>query len=195
MRPTLEVLAFGLLGAALGVGSVVAHTVAATARHDQRFGVWETTSVLAEEPTNPYKRIQIAARGLVGLPLSEVVYLTAEEDEGGEPLDPACRYRISGAPPPARWWSITPYDAGWELIPNPDGVYSVGSHNVVLEDEAAGGPGFSLLLRRDASGAAELPMGEEPGTWLVLRLYHPEPGVAADLAAVEWPRIVREACE
>jgi hypothetical protein len=197
MRRGVEVFAFVLLGIGVGLGSVVAHTYAAAAHHDQRFGVWETTTILAERPTNAYKRIQIAAVGLVGLPRSEVVYLTAEEDSDGRPLDPACRYRISGRSLPARWWSLTPYDSDWELIPNPDGVYSVGSHNVrlVAGDAGAEDARFSLLLVRDASGEAELPMGEEPGTWIVLRLYHPDPGVVDDLGAVSWPTVLRESCD
>ena len=45
-----------------------------------------------------------------------------------------------------------------------------------------------------AAGPAELPLDDEPGTFVVLRLYHPEPGVAERLAEIEWPRIARESC-
>ena len=85
-------------------------------------------------PDDPWERVATATRGLVGLPRSETIYLEASADEDGRAFEPGCAYRISGPPLPARWWSLTPYDAGWELIANPDGVYSVGSHNVVLDE-------------------------------------------------------------
>jgi hypothetical protein len=190
MRRALTALGLGLLGVALGLGSLAAATFTIRAPHEERFGPWRGTSLVGRAPDNPWQRVAIATRGLVGLPRSETLYLETSADEGGRPFEPGCRYRFSGPALPARWWSLTPYAADWELIPNPDGVYSIGSHNVALD---AGGR-FSVRMHAGAAGPAELPLGETPGTWVVLRLYHPEAGVAERPGAIEWPRIEREAC-
>ncbi len=190
MRRALEAIALGLLGVALGLGSLAAITWSIRAPHEEAFGPWRGTSLVGQVPRGPYERLAVATRGLVGLPRSETLYLETRSDGAGRPFDPACAYRLTGPALPARWWSLTPYAADWELIPNPDGVYSVGSHNARLD--AAGR--FSVRLAVDASGPAELPLDPEPGTFVVLRLYHPEPGVGERMAEIEWPAIVGEGC-
>ena len=190
MRRALETLGLILLGVALGLGSLAALTWAIRAPHEEAFGPWRGTSIVGRVPAGPYERIAVATRGLVGLPRSETVYLDARVDQDGRAFEPGCAYLVSGPALPARWWSLTPYDAGWELIPNPDGVYSVGSHNAQLDAQGR----FSVRLAADATGPAEIPLAPEPGTFVVLRLYHPESGVLERLAEIAWPAIVREGC-
>lgn len=190
LRRTLEPFAWILLGVVLGLGSVAATTWAIAAPYEEHFGPWRSTGIVGRVPKSPWERVATATRGLVGLPRSETIYLEASADEDGRAFEPGCVYRFSGLALPARWWSLTPYDAGWDLIPNPDGVYSVGSHNAVLDERGR----FALLMHASAAGPAELPLDDEPGTFVVLRLYHPEPFVSARLAEIEWPRIQRESC-
>ena len=190
MRRLIEPIGLALLGIGLGLGSLAAITWAIRAPYEEVFGPWRGTSLVGRVPNGSYERLAIATRGLVGLPRSETVYLDARVDEDGRPFDPACSYVLRGPALPARWWSLTPYDADWELIPNDDGVYSVGSHNARLDARGE----FRVRLAVDAAGPAEIPLAEKPGTFVVLRLYHPEPGVAARLAEVAWPSIAREGC-
>src|SRR5262245_5661843 len=190
MGKALGALGLALLGILLGLGSLAAVAFAIARPYEERFGPWHGTALVGRVPANAWQRVAIAARGLVGLPRSETVYLEAESDEDGRPFAPGCVYVFSGPALPARWWSLTPYDPSRELIPNPDGVYSVGSHNVALDANGR----FTLRMHAGAAGAAELPLDDEPGTFVVLRLYHPDPGVAERLGAIEWPRITRESC-
>jgi hypothetical protein len=190
MRRALATLGWLLLGVALGLGSLAAAVWAIAAPYEERYGPWRRTAIVGQVPRNAWERVATATRGLVGLPKSETIYLEARADEDGEPFAPGCVYRFTGPALPARWWSLTPYDADWELIPNPDGVYSVGSHNATLDARGR----FSARMHATASGPGELPLDDEPGTWVVLRLYHPEPGVAERLGEIEWPRIRRESC-
>lgn len=190
MRRVLGTLGWLLLGVALGLGSLAAATFALRAPHEERFGPWRGTSLVGRVPESPWQRVAIATRGLVGLPRSETLYLDAVGDEDGRPFEPGCSYLFSGPALPARWWSLTPYDADWELVPNPDGAYSGGSHNVALDENGR----FSVRMHAGAMGPAELPLDDQPGTWVVLRLYHPEPGVAERMDEIEWTRIAREAC-
>lgn len=190
MRRALEITGLALVGALLGVASLVAVTLHVRAPYEEAYGPWKGSSIPGRVPDGPYDRLAIASRGLVGLPRSETIYLTATTDSEGRPLDPACVYHLRGRPLPARWWSLTPYDVHWELIPNPDGVYSVGSHNLAPGPDGR----FDVRLARDAAGPDELPLGEAPGTWIVLRLYEPDAGVADHLASVELPTVAREGC-
>jgi hypothetical protein len=190
MRGVLGALGSIVLGVALGLGSLAAAVFAILAPYEESYGPWESTGIMGHMPRNPWERVATATRGLVGLPRTETIYLVASVDENGGAFEPGCAYRIAGPPLPARWWSLTPYDASWELIPNPDGVYSVGSHNAVVDEHGR----FGVLMHASAAGPAELPLDDGPGTWLVLRLYHPEPGVAEWLGEIEWPRIRSESC-
>lgn len=190
MRGAFEALGLALIGALLGLGSLAAVTRAIQAPYEERFGPWRGTGIVGRVPDGPWERVAVATRGLVGLPRSETVYLETREDQDGRAFEPGCRYRIHGPALPARWWSLTPYDADWELIPNPDGVYSVGSHNATLDARGE----FAVTLALDAAGPAELPLDAEPGTFLVLRLYHPEAGVAGRLGEIAWPQIERGDC-
>jgi hypothetical protein len=190
MHRAVAALGWALLGVALGLASLAAVVLAIRAPFEERFGPWRGTSIVGRVPEHPWQRVAIATRGLVGLPRSETLYLDADTDEDGRAFEPGCSYRFSGPALPARWWSLTPYDADWELLPNPDGAYSIGSHNVALDEHGR----FSIRMHAGAAGPAELPVDDAPGTWVVLRLYHPEPGVSARLGEVEWPRIERESC-
>jgi hypothetical protein len=190
LKGLLAALGWVLLGVVLGLGSLAVVTLALRAPHEESFGPWRGTSIVGRAPAHPWERVAIATRGLVGLPRSETLYLDAEADEDGRPFEPGCSYRFSGPALPARWWSLTPYDADWELLPNPDGVYSIGSHNAALDENGR----FAIRMHAGASGPAELPLTDGPGTWVVLRLYHPEPGVVERMGEIQWPRIEREAC-
>lgn len=190
MRRALEAIALTLLGVVLGLGSLAAVAWAIRAPYEEAFGPWRGTSIVGRVPEGPYQRIAVATRGLVGLPRSETVYLDARVDGDGRVFEPGCRYHIHGPALPARWWSLTSYDADWELIPNPDGVYSVGSHNAMLDARGE----FSVRLAVDAAGPAQIPLAPEPGTFVVLRLYQPDPGVPDRLGEIAWPAIEREGC-
>jgi hypothetical protein len=133
MRRALEAIALTSVGVVLGLGSLAAVAWATRAPYEQAFGPWRGSAIVGRVPEGPYQRIAVATRSLVGLPRSETVYLDARVDGDGRAFEPGCRYRIHGPALPARWWSLTPYDADWELIPNPAGVYSVGSHNAMLD--------------------------------------------------------------
>jgi hypothetical protein len=190
MRKAFATLGWPLLGVALGLGSLAAVVWAIAAPYEERYGPWHRTAIVGQVPRNAWERVATATRGLVGLPKSETIYFEASADEDGQPFAPGCVYRFTGPALPARWWSLTPYDARWELIPNPDGVYSLGSHNAALDERGR----FEVRMLASAAGPGELPLDDGPGTWVVLRLYHPEPGVAERLGEIEWPRIQRESC-
>ena len=97
---------------------------------------------------------------------------------------------IEGRGPPARWWSITAYGADDFLIPNPADRYSVSMN--------------SVARRADGSFAATASKAQAEANWipvtagrfeLMIRLYNPQPDVAADPGHLALPTIKKVACE
>lgn len=125
------------------------------------------------------------------LAIGEGLALTAYSDDGGQPLESGCAYRITIEAPPARYWTLTVYDAQGRLPAS-----------------EAGRSGFtSTEVLRDPSGAARIVLGSEaqPGNWLplpgsgrvstVLRLYDtPVSGGSSSLDRRLLPSLERLEC-
>ena len=130
-------------------------------------------------------RATVALHGLLALNRDETIYYTAVADSAGAKLSGAKCYTIEGRDPPTRWWSITAYGSDDFLIPSRSNRYSVSKNSV----------------SRDKIGwffATVSPNGEivtAPGSFsLTLRLYNPDPRVAADPAHVALPSIRAVTC-
>jgi hypothetical protein len=140
---------------------------------------------------DPYARAINARRGDVPLAVGEGVALTASQDEAGRPLDPACSYRVSGATPPARLWTLTVY-AGADPVTTPLGRSGFTSAELIRDASGAA----SIVLDRAARPGNWLPLPEGSGpVGLVLRLYDTPVGAgsgAIDPGTV--PRIERLDC-
>lgn len=105
----------------------------------------------------------VAARYAIWGPgAEEVVYMVAEVDAAGAPLDGAASaYTLSfdRAPPVDGFWSFTVYDAATRLLaPHPSGRYKRGDRDADIRRDADGG--FTLLLRNTP------PEEDRLGDWL-----------------------------
>jgi len=188
MRIVWKAVASGLAGVALGLlatGLVLRGGMPGGVVD----GPWQTSLTIGSAGGDALTRAQVALHGLFALNRGETIYYTARRDDGGEALTGDCRYRVSGRDPATRWWSITAYGADDFLIPDPGRHYSVSKNSVT----------------RDAHGrfAATVSAAPAEGDWirvahapfsLTLRLYNPEPGVAADPAHAALPSIEKVAC-
>lgn len=188
VTPLLAVYAL-LLGAGLGLGSAYL-----TLRRDfpiggVRAGAWVTWPRVGSKEADPYARAVIARRGDIPLGIGEGLALTATGDDAGRPFDSACSYRITSPVPPARFWTLTLYEADHPA-------------------EESGRSGFtSAEILRDAEGRFEITLSREarPGNWLplpaagrlrlVLRLYDTPATVgSAALDARSVPAVTRLDC-
>ena len=115
---------------------------------------------------------------------AESVYLLNFQDGDGAPFAPQGRYELHFSadqlPQVDAFWSLAAYTAtDLNLIPNPQGRYSVGGHSgsVATGDEG----GLTLYLQPEApdSGAAGnwLPTSAAQPWFLILRMYRPGPTV------------------
>lgn len=147
---------------------------------DVRIGPWSTSSATGSADAGPLLRARVALRGLLALTAREAIYLTANTDSAGRPLEGGCTYRVAGAAPPARWWSITAYGADNYLIPTPASRYSVGS---------AGSAGSAAIDTTVGPDGRITTLHGQPFD-LTLRAYNPEPS----LLSGEMPVITRLKC-
>ncbi|MES2883386.1 MAG: DUF1214 domain-containing protein [Pseudomonadota bacterium] len=159
-------------------------------RHATHNGPWRTSANTGSVAANPWERAAVAVAGLYALTPQEAVYYTAFTDSSGETLRGECRYRVQGAPPPARWWSLTAYGADHYLVPNAAGVYARHAGNLPPSPDGR----FDIALAPQAATELSLPTPAEGPYSVTLRVYNPAPAVLAQLATLPLPTIVRESC-
>lgn len=155
-------------------------------------GPWHVSPDAGSTEAGLTTRARIALFGLFALNPSETVYYNAESDSEGRALSGACGYSVEGAPPDARWWSLTVYGADGYLLPDANGRFSLGATDTGRTPDG----GIAIALRptitrenvRDV-----LPTGTGAFN-LLLRLYNPSPAIASDPTRARLPRIVRGAC-
>lgn len=166
-----------LLGVVLGALLTVSVVRGSGMGGDRQIGPWSTSDATGSESAGPLLRARVALRGLLALTAREAVYLNAATDSAGRPLDGGCTYRLAGAAPAARWWSITAYDSDGYLIATPAARYSIGSAGDAAIDATVGPDGRITTL---------------PGQpfELTLRAYNPQPS----LLSGELPVITRLSC-
>ncbi|MGD1884800.1 MAG: DUF1214 domain-containing protein [Paracoccaceae bacterium] len=147
-------------------------------------GSWSTSEAVGTAQAGVLTRAIVARTGLFALSKEETIYYRAVEDSDGVPFDGACRYRVIGDAPQARWWSITIYGADNYLIETPENRYSIGSKDV--------GGTIDFAIAGDAEGLW-LPVADGPFS-LTMRLYNPVAAVYENLATTPLPAIIREGC-
>ncbi|WP_260583326.1 DUF1214 domain-containing protein [Sphingopyxis sp. PET50] len=178
-------------GLALGLGAAWALTKGGLGDGAVRNGPWTTSLGYGTKATDPLTRAMVARSGLLALPAKETIYWMAKTDAAGAPLDGDCRYRLSGTPLDARWWSVTVYDDKGYLVDNPGRVWSVNGANVALD---ARGEWRVTISPDKPEGTAWLPGIKGQPFQLTLRMYNPGPAFRADPAKAALPQIVKEGC-
>ncbi len=180
------------LGLVLGVGSA-----ALLLKHGHEIGPdggdgWLGNRGVGATDADPWTRAVIARIGLLALNRSETIYFSRYRDAEGRPFDEGCDYELMGTDLPARWWSITVYDADDFLPRNADGALSVDATRVVRE---ADGRWRARLSPRRGAAANWLSSRAAGRFNLSLRLYTPDPSALADAASIPFPAVRRLGCE
>lgn len=190
MRTWARLLVCGVAGIAIGTGAAIWNVRAGAFGMETRIGAWTTGRDFGTARASAFTRAVVALHGLLALPASEARYYTAGVDDAGRPLDGKCRYRITGGALPTAWWSMTLYDRAGYLVPNPAGIYSVGS--IALPPAEA--KGWTVIAAPGRQPGHWLPTGGIDRFELTLRAYLPGDGGRGDFSAEQLPSIVREGC-
>ena len=191
MARRLALAALYLAALALGAGSA-AWTLLRVSAFGEASGAWRASTLTGSPDADLYTRARVALGGLLALSREETLYYVAATDSAGAPLRSRCAYRVSGTPPPARWWSITAYADDMFLFANDERRYSLSGARAVLDAHGR----FALVTgpmrppAADEGGApAWLPTPGERGLRLTLRLYNPDAALARTPQALVAPRI------
>ncbi|WP_181814699.1 DUF1214 domain-containing protein [Sphingomonas aracearum] len=180
----------GVAGLVLGGATAIASVRGGALGSSERIGAWTTGRDLGTDAQSGHGRAVVALRGLLALPGSEARYYNAAVDDAGDPLRAECRYTVHGGSVPGRWWSLTLYDRDGYLVPNPAGLFSVGSAAIPgLEQDD-----WTVEVAPDRQPGHWLPSGEGDRFELTFRVYLPADRGQGNLSAAQLPSIVRRDC-
>lgn len=149
----------------------------APARSDLAGGWRASVAVVDHFGRNWWTRAQVA-RGYIGmLGVQEVIYLMADRDSTGQPLDGRHRYRLRFAPGQLpqvdAFWSLSLYrKADYLFHDNPLGRHAIGDRTPGLQTDVDGGLTLWLGHAPPAGTHNWLPAPSE-AFYLTLRLYLP----------------------
>lgn len=141
-------------------------------------GGWTLTMGVLTSYGRDWRLRALIARGYIGaLGMEEAMYVTAEVDQAGRPLDGKHAYRLrfaAGARPEVDgFWSLTMYcKADYLLVDNPIKRYSIGDRTPDLRNDADGGLTIILSHLPPPGDANWLPAPAE-NFYVTLRLYLP----------------------
>jgi hypothetical protein len=177
-----------LAAVALGLGSAWG-MLRSVSGYGASAGPWRASTLAGSPDADLYTRARVALGGLLALNREETMYFVAATDSAGAPLRSRCSYRVSGVPPQARWWSVTAYADDLFLFPNPQRRYSVNGASAPLDAQGR----FALLSGPTSPVGAQtlpwLPTPGDRGLMFTLRVYNPDPALAAAPGTLQAPRI------
>lgn len=184
----LSVLFFGTL---LGLGATWAAVWKGFGFGAVVAGPWTAWPRAGLRDADPYARAALSRTGELPLDLTEGLVFFARADSAGDELSPQCRYAISGAVPPARYWTLTVTNADGELVANAARRYGFTSAEILRDERGA----FSIGLAATARAGNWLPYAGRTPPMLILRVYDtPVSAAASALGAADLPSIVKEGC-
>ena len=79
-------------------------------------GEWTAFPLIGTPDADPYSKARVAREGLLALGRAEGLSFSAQRDSAGETLRRECSYRIEGAVPSARFWTLYAADAAGNVI-------------------------------------------------------------------------------
>lgn len=190
MRLLVQIVAFLFVGTGLGYCTADYAMKNGLQTVSVTHGPWVTWPAVASPAGDPYTRAHFAEIGKFGLTAFEAVIYRARTDSEGRRLRDDCSYSVSGNALPARWWSVTVYDADGKLVRNRLERYSFNNLNMWRAPDGS----YRVRLSKDATTGNWLPTEGAGEFQLVLRLYNADQNSAASLDSRNLPTIVREAC-
>jgi hypothetical protein len=153
-------------------------------------GPWIAWPSLGEADIDPYARATLARRGVAPLGRSEGLAFFAETDSTGAPLESRCDYKISGALPASRFWTIGLTSPGGAPLENRVERYVFASSEVLWRE----GGGFEITVAREARPGDWLSPGEAHSFTVILRLYDTTFDPVGRLDPAHFPSIVKLSC-
>ena len=184
-----------LIALAIGTVTGLGLTWLASARSNGfgavQLGAWQVWPRSGTADADPYARAAFARSGELPVERADGLVFEASSTDSGAALDGRCETRVKGKLPPARFWTLTVYDARGRLIDNPAERYGFNSSEIVWNQDNT----FEIVLASRARPGNWLPTGERDRVVLLLRLYDAPVGLATRSGEqVEVPKITQVLC-
>jgi len=183
---------FGLIVAAIvGLGATYLTLNRGAAFGGLTIGSWTAFPKTGTTDADPYARATIARTGQLPMALADGVMFTADSDDNGRLLDGRCDVVLSGITPAARFWTITLYTPGGDLVANSVNRYGFTSQEIVRSADGS----FEIVVAPRARPGNWLPTGGVERYTLILRLYDTAVGVSTRAGKeVPMPSIAGGSC-
>jgi len=156
-----------------------------------RVGEWTAYPDRGTPRSDPYSKARFAREAELPLGIGEGLTFVAERDAAGQPLLAQCSYRIEGAVPASRLWTL--YASRGDLEPLDTNLREKGLHSL------------QMVRRIDDSVAIRATPNVSAGNWLrtsgagpmsfVLTFYDPPSVSGVEASDFELPRIYRDGCD
>lgn len=178
---------------ALSLGMAFAFTLSSyrLGPHWQEKGQWHFNTAFGTSQATLLERAYAARHALFVLPSSETYYLFAETDDLGAPLLGSCFYKIQGQSLDVRYWSLAAYNEDGRLTERPSTTYSLS--NLTSKVDSHGFYEISLMKEKKQN-VNWLPIGNQSGILLVLRVYLRADQKNFDFSETTLPSIHKEGC-
>jgi hypothetical protein len=120
-----------------------------------KLGAWEAFPQAHTINADPYAKSHRARAGALLYGTAEALVFTAAIDDAGETLTGSCRYRLSGATPPSRLWTLYVADPANRPLPMAAGL--PGAYNA-----------WTVLRDTDGSVTIDIAAVARSGNWLAV---------------------------
>ncbi|MBN8986029.1 MAG: DUF1214 domain-containing protein [Rhizobiales bacterium] len=174
MRLILMALLILVLATVAGLGATWMTATRGTDLGTLTIGAWTARPRIGTTEINPYARASVVRSGELPLGTGDGIAFTANADDAKRPLDGRCDVIVSGVTPPARFWTLTLYDAKGHLVANALQRYGFTSEEIVRNADGS----FAIRLASRARAGNWLPTGGIERYQLMLRLYDTPVGIA-----------------
>lgn len=174
MRLLFVTLLALLLAAVVGIGTTWMTTTRGTEVGTLTIGAWTARPRIGSADIDPYSRATIVRNGELPIGAGDGVAFKASRDDRNKPLDGRCDVVVSGVTPPARFWTLTLYDAKGRLVANSLQRYGFTSQEIIRGSDG----GFEIRVTSRSRAGNWLPTGGIERYTLMLRLYDTPVGVA-----------------
>jgi len=151
-------------------------------------GAWTAFPDDGTADADPYSRARAARKAYLALGTAEGLPFYARRDSSGRDLQRGCTYRLTGATPPARFWTIYPATPNLNPIRPRDGLQAaLHSQEVLYEDDGS----VSIIIGPDARTGNWLPVEGHGGLVLAMTLYDTPAASSSGLSDLVMPALVR----
>ena len=163
-----------VIATAVGLGTTWMTATRGTDLGTLTIGAWTAQPRIGTTEINPYARATVVRSGELPLGTGDGIAFIANADDAKRPLDGRCDVIVSGVTPPARFWTLTLYDAKGHLVANALQRYGFTSEEIVRNADGS----FAIRLASRARAGNWLPTGGIERYQLMLRLYDTPVGIA-----------------